>query len=425
MRKSIAVILIVLSIVALSACKEEPAHEHTWDEGVPTPDATCTEEGTMLFTCVCGETKTETIPAKGHSYELGWSSDELYHWHAATCEHTELFTDKAVHNWGLEGEITTPATHTQTGVRTYTCLNCLATKTETIPADASAHEYSKTWTADANYHWHQATCGHDVINDSAAHTFGEVKVTKAATCTASGTGTQMCSVCGYVKDVVIPALDHNMENHVCKRCGLFVPFVGATGGYVFYDCDADNEFGNADLLKSTECGWRYLEAAPERLKNSEGKLGIQFGYHRTAQDGANLFVNGTTVYNASNCTGVSVGTGKENTRKLVEAMGDETYRAFDTSGDYAARLCDIYSIVVSGVTYDDWFLPSADETLMIYTNLVSANLGGFPTNIIIWTSSENPEDASVAYCRYFNTGSFDKTRSRGTNYNVIPIRSFL
>ena len=456
MRKTIAVILIVLSIIALVACNDEPAHEHTfsetwtsdenyhwhaatcehveqkadiaehiWNEGEATTPATCTTDGVMTYTCtVCKATKTEVIAATGHSYEIGWSHDDTYHWHAATCEHTELFTDKAVHNWGVEGEITTPATHTQTGVRTYTCLNCNAKKTESIPADASAHEYSTAWTTDATYHWHQAICGHDVIGGSAEHTFGEVKVTKAATCTASGTGTQTCTVCGYVKNVTIPALGHDMVDHVCTRCGLFEPFIGEAGGYVFYDCDADNAFGNADGLVSCDCGWRYLEAAPDYVRTSEGWLGFQFGYHRTSAEGENLFVNGTTVYDASDCTLTALGAGKENTKKLVEAMGDETYMAFDPSGDYAARMCDLYSVEVNGVTYDDWFLPSSDEVYQIYKNLVCANLGGFAKNQVLWTSSENPDDAANAYSRRFNDGTQDGSKVRGTPYAVRPVRAY-
>ena len=130
MRKTIAVFFIVLSIIALVACNDEPAHEHTfsetwtsdenyhwhaatcehveqkadiaehiWNEGEATTPATCTTDGVMTYTCtVCKATKTEVIAATGHSYEIGWSHDDTYHWHAATCEHTELFTDKAVHN---------------------------------------------------------------------------------------------------------------------------------------------------------------------------------------------------------------------------------------------------------------------------------------------------------------------------------------
>ena len=42
---------------------------HAWDEGKVTKEATCTEAGEKTFTCTkCGVTKTEPIPAKGHTY---------------------------------------------------------------------------------------------------------------------------------------------------------------------------------------------------------------------------------------------------------------------------------------------------------------------------------------------------------------------
>lgn len=44
----------------------EAPHVHTWDEGTVTTEATCTEPGVKTFTCECGETKTEEIPALGH-----------------------------------------------------------------------------------------------------------------------------------------------------------------------------------------------------------------------------------------------------------------------------------------------------------------------------------------------------------------------
>ncbi|MCD7837576.1 MAG: fibronectin type III domain-containing protein, partial [Clostridiales bacterium] len=62
------------SVVYCTVCGEElsrettvvPATGHTWDEGTVTKEATDTEDGVMTYTCtVCGETKTEVIPATG------------------------------------------------------------------------------------------------------------------------------------------------------------------------------------------------------------------------------------------------------------------------------------------------------------------------------------------------------------------------
>ena len=46
--------------------------EHTWEEIEVVKDATCTDEGEHTVACSsCGMTKTEPIPAIGHSYEKG------------------------------------------------------------------------------------------------------------------------------------------------------------------------------------------------------------------------------------------------------------------------------------------------------------------------------------------------------------------
>lgn len=42
--------------------------------------------------------------------------------------------------------------------------------------------------------------------------------------------------------------------------------IGPAGGYIFYDCDADNDNGNQDGLTSSECGWRFIEAAPKDIE---------------------------------------------------------------------------------------------------------------------------------------------------------------
>ena len=53
----------------------------TWGTGVITKQPTCTETGIKTYTCtVCSETKTETIPAKGHSF--GSAAYDTNHPHA-------------------------------------------------------------------------------------------------------------------------------------------------------------------------------------------------------------------------------------------------------------------------------------------------------------------------------------------------------
>lgn len=87
----------------------KPALGHKWDSGTVTAKPTEKDPGTMTYTCtVCGQTKTEVIPATG--------------------PHT--------HVWD-EGTVTVTPTETTPGVRTYTCTVCGQTRTEIIPATGS------------------------------------------------------------------------------------------------------------------------------------------------------------------------------------------------------------------------------------------------------------------------------------------------
>ncbi len=59
--------------------------EHDFGQGTVTKEPTCTETGTRTFTCSkCGETKTEAIPAKGHSYETDSAGNQV----CTVCGHT-------------------------------------------------------------------------------------------------------------------------------------------------------------------------------------------------------------------------------------------------------------------------------------------------------------------------------------------------
>ena len=254
------------------------------------------------------------------------------------------------------------------------------------------------------------------------HVWDEGVVSSEEACERNGVKTYTCTGCNMTKVEIIPMTGHQViENHICMACGQIIPFIGPTGGYVFYDCDADNNFGNADGLISTEVGWRYLEAAPADLHivngvptvdstfsgYSSGTESICFGLYKETADGSSVYVNGTTTYSESNCTGTAIGTGQKNTQMLIGVMGntnaygnqyvDEDY-VYGQTNEYAARLCDILTYTVNGVTYDDWFLPSKDELNIMHVNLNKVDLlGGFDEQFYYWSSSESSYRAGDAW----------------------------
>lgn len=92
--------------VALEARFAEK-HEHTWDEGEVTKDATCTEKGEMTYTCTkCGETKTEDIDPLGHDYKSVVTeptcTEQGYTTHTCSrCQHSyvDSYTDATDHTY--------------------------------------------------------------------------------------------------------------------------------------------------------------------------------------------------------------------------------------------------------------------------------------------------------------------------------------
>ena len=125
-------------------------------------------------------------------------------------------------------KVTTAATCTSSGVRTYTCTKCYTSYTETIAA--TGHSYTSkvtaaTCTAQGYTTYTCSGCGNsykDNYTAVAGHSYTS-KVTKAATCTASGARTYTCSKCGSSYTETIAATGHKYVNGICSSCGAVDP----------------------------------------------------------------------------------------------------------------------------------------------------------------------------------------------------------
>ncbi len=86
---------------------------HKWVEEI-IKAAKCTEDGEKNLVCsVCERTKTEVIPATGHSFAAEWESDATYHWHVATCEHSTEIGGKTEHSFGEWKDVKTSTDSSQ------------------------------------------------------------------------------------------------------------------------------------------------------------------------------------------------------------------------------------------------------------------------------------------------------------------------
>ena len=109
-----------------------------------TPSVAGTYFVAVTGTAMNGEDVPETmisaaVESAGHSYSDTWSSDATNHWHACTIADHADKKDFAAHKWN-GGVVTTEATCTVAGEKTYTCTVCNATKKETIPV--KEHDWS-------------------------------------------------------------------------------------------------------------------------------------------------------------------------------------------------------------------------------------------------------------------------------------------
>ena len=149
-------------------------HIHDYGEGVVTTEPGCETKGVKTFTCSCGDSYTEEIPAIGHKWN--------------------------------DGEQTKDPTCNDAGEKTYTCQNDGShTKTEAV-----------------------AKLGHK---------YDDGVVDPAPTCTEAGTKTYTCSQCaegtdGHTKTESVAALGHDYQNGKCANCGDVCPMQDENGVFL-------------------------------------------------------------------------------------------------------------------------------------------------------------------------------------------------
>lgn len=161
----------------------------TFDNGVETKAATCTEPGVKTFTCSdCGGTYTVAIPATDHAWGQ-WSHD------AATAEadatHTRVCANDASHKetkaCDFTAKVTQEATLDQPEITTYTCKDCGYSYTkETAPALAGV-----TVTVNAVENGSVTLAGQDVTAG------GSKKFAENGTYTLVATPNENCTFVGW------------------------------------------------------------------------------------------------------------------------------------------------------------------------------------------------------------------------------------
>ncbi len=248
----------------------KPECNHTWGEGVVTTAATCEGKGVKTFTCgLCGDTKTEEIPATGHAYNNGAVTTP------ATCvnpgvmtftcgndgshTYTEPIAATGEHTWD-SGVDSKPATCTDPGTKLFTCSVCGATDTTEIPAKNHAWDAGKV-TTEATCVAPGVmtfTCGNDgahtrteEIPATGKHTPSADAVRVEPTCEAEGSITYNCSVCGTkISGETIPA-----KGHAWDAGKVTTPATCTADGVTTFTCGNDASHTKTEKIPMLNHAW--------------------------------------------------------------------------------------------------------------------------------------------------------------------------
>lgn len=200
--KSTGTVKIMAAYVTGNIAVTVNGHKHSYTGAVTTP-AACTATGVRTYTCSCGDSYTETIPATGHKYgspTWSWTGNTSAK-AAFTCQNDSSHTDTVTAS--ITSVVTTEATCTNNGVRTYTAsvtfngVNYTDTKTGVIPA--TRHNWASEWSSNSEQHWHVCTNeGCTVTDTKTAHAFDWV-IDREPTVSTVGLKHEECTFCGYAK----------------------------------------------------------------------------------------------------------------------------------------------------------------------------------------------------------------------------------
>lgn len=270
-----------------SSTEIDKPHQHVYTSSIKKP-ATCTEPGIRLYTCKDNDDSyEEEIPATGHQHT------ELRNIKAATCAqegytgdtyckdcNTKLTAGKVLpktdHTWD-SGKITTVATCSGKGIKTYTCTGCNATRTEEIPS--TGHQHTELRNVKAATCAQEGYTGDTYCKDcntklasgkvlpKTDHIWNTGKVTQNATCTAKGIKTFTCTVCKSTRIEEIPATGHvNKITKFVKAASC--KSEGYTGDVYCQDCGTLIEEGK--VIPKTEHAWNDGEITTPATCTTKG-----------------------------------------------------------------------------------------------------------------------------------------------------------
>ena len=286
--------------VKVALCK------HSYDEGVITKEATCTEPGIRTYTCtLCGDSYTEVIPLKEHEYNQVTVTEPTcmeqgYTLHTCICgdSYTDDFRDALGHDFG-EWVITKEPTETEKGEQKRICTRiltgnpCSAEEIEELPVKAHEHQYSAVVTdptcTEQGYTTWTCRCGDryvDTYVDALGHAFGEWVITKEPTETEKGEQKRTCTrifngePCSAEEIEELP-----VKAHEHQYSAVVTDPTCTEQGYTTWTCRCGDQYVDTyvDALGHTFGEWVITKEASEFTEGEKKRSCIRCGLEETEE----------------------------------------------------------------------------------------------------------------------------------------------
>ena len=170
--------------------------EHKYGAWSVTIPATCSEYGKRQRKCEeCGEIQTETTDMTEHSLvshdakepsctESGWEAYQT----CSQCTYSTYQEKEPLGHLFTEYIFNDDSTCTENGTETAQCDRCTETHTRIQPNSATGHKYNETWHKNAEGHWRICIICGNPEKVEAHISSGSTTETEA----------EICSVCGYI-----------------------------------------------------------------------------------------------------------------------------------------------------------------------------------------------------------------------------------
>lgn len=321
--KFVCAAALVCAVLGMTACGEEPLHEHVWNGGSVTVQPTCTADGQKKFTCTeCGEERVEQIPAMGHAT----SSPRKENVDKSTC--LEGGSYESVVYCLVCGEelsreqVTTEAIgHTPAPV----------VKENVVAADCKNKEAYDSVVYCEDCHTELGRTHYE--GDFGEHVWGEGQVVSNHSLTSDGKITYTCSVCGQKRDEIIPAGADFAQDFSLQSGGAW------KYGYVNYDWAAED----FDFVSATSDGSAAWKAEGVEIKEGWINASAMTTIAYTVEEGGILsadvcFTGGTDLTDLDLRVGVKDAQGKKYANptfhggngKLIQEHVERTVSAGDT-----------------------------------------------------------------------------------------------